>query len=77
MVATEVRTMWHRAANSYFVQEDARRAPEFACHQSAFATSKLDDLGLVTVDEFVHDAVSFTHFNCKFSISYLSTAPWI
>lgn len=59
MAATEVRTMWYSTANSYFVQEDARRAPEFACCQSSCATSKLDDLGFVSAtDESAHNAAA-------------------
>jgi len=71
MAATEVRTVWHRTVNHYFVQEDAKRTPKVACCQSSCATSKLDDLGFVSAtDESAHNAVSVTHFNHKFAMSY-------
>lgn len=31
MAAAEARVAWQRTANRYFVQEDAKRAPKFAC----------------------------------------------
>lgn len=58
MAATEVRTVWHRTVNHYFVKEDAKRTPKIACFQSSCATSKLDDLGYVSADESAHNAAA-------------------
>lgn len=45
MAAAEVRTAWQRAANRYFVQEDAKRAPKLACCQSSSPSSRQVDSG--------------------------------
>lgn len=45
MAAAEARTAWQRAANRYFVQEDAKRAPKLACCQSSTSSSKQVDSG--------------------------------
>jgi len=66
MAATEVRTVRHRTVNHSFVQEDAKRTPKFACCQSSRATSKF----VSATDESAHNAVSVTHFNHKFAMSY-------
>lgn len=63
MAATEVRAVWHKGVNRFFVQEDAKRAPKLACCQSSYAASKLDDVGLTSAtEESVHNAVGR---NCK------------
>ncbi|GAU37400.1 hypothetical protein TSUD_361050 [Trifolium subterraneum] len=65
MAATEVRTVWHRTVNHYFIQEDTKRAPKFACRQSSCATSKLDVLGLATAtDKSVHNAETIMQKTC-------------
>lgn len=78
MAAAEVRTVWQRTVNRSFVQEDAKRAPKLACCQSSCATSKLDGVGLANpADESDHNAVNITHFDQKFSISFVThDARW-
>ncbi|XP_026426099.1 uncharacterized protein LOC113322256 isoform X2 [Papaver somniferum] len=39
MAAVEARAAWQRAANRYFVQEDAKRAPKLACCSSSSASA--------------------------------------
>lgn len=45
MAAAEARAAWQRAANRYFVQEDAKRAPRLACCPSSTLLSKQTDTG--------------------------------
>ena len=45
MAAAEARTAWQRAANRYFVQEDAKRAPRLAYCPSSALLSKQTDTG--------------------------------
>ena len=60
MAAAEARAAWQRAANRYFVQEDAKRAPKLACCQSSTSSSKQVDNGPTnTADGFDRPAVGF------------------
>ncbi|KAI3994032.1 hypothetical protein MKX01_028382 [Papaver californicum] len=44
MAAVEARAAWQRAANRYFVQEDAKRAPKLACCSSSSASASKSQL---------------------------------
>jgi len=70
MATAEVRTVWQRAVNRCFVQEDRKRAPKLACSQSSHATSKLFDFGAASAaNESDHDAVNVTLSSHKSSFS--------
>lgn len=45
MAVAEARAAWQRTANRCFVQEDAKRAPKFACCPSTSSSSKQLDAG--------------------------------
>lgn len=64
MAAAEARAAWQRAANRYFVQEDAKRAPKFACCQSSTSSSKQVDNGPANAaDGLDRPAVGFMSSN--------------
>lgn len=77
MAAAEARAAWQRAANRYFVQEDAKRAPKLACCQSSNSSSKQADSGLANVIDAPDRVVSHFPFNRTPSYSKLPPdAKW-
>ncbi|XP_010523818.1 PREDICTED: uncharacterized protein LOC104802082 [Tarenaya hassleriana] len=60
MAAAEARTLWQRAVNRCFVQEDAKRAPKLACCQSSSSasTKQFDSSGSTGTAPDLHDQSS-------------------
>lgn len=77
MAAAEARAAWQRAANRYFVQEDAKRAPKLACCQSSSSSSKVVDAGPANTADAPHRVVGRMPFNSIPSYSNLPPdAKW-
>jgi hypothetical protein len=72
MAAAELRAAWQRTANRCFVQEDAKRAPKFACCQSSSSAFKhVDAEPTNVVDGPDHPAIGFMPLNRNPSFSKL------
>jgi len=74
MAAAEARAAWQRAANRYFVQEDAKRAPKLACSQSSATRCKqVDVVPTSAVDVSDNPGLGFMPFNMN--PSYFNLPP--
>ncbi|XP_026440796.1 uncharacterized protein LOC113339781 isoform X1 [Papaver somniferum] len=76
MAAVEARAAWQHAANHYFVQEDAKRAPKLACCSSSSASASKSQVSAGTSDGqnlFDPRVAGFMPHGLKLSNSNLST----
>ncbi|KAE8700980.1 Detected protein of unknown function [Hibiscus syriacus] len=63
MAAAEVRAVWQRTANRFFVQEDAKRAPKLACCQTSSSSKQADSSPIGVAGAHDQPAVGFMPLN--------------